>query len=82
MAPSIEQHGVLVIIVSGAVIVAGIMAYAIAHDDRALFLLGVVTAVVALGAGFAILLDHPRLYGALAAITMVLVSSSIVRLVS
>jgi hypothetical protein len=82
MEPSIERHGVLVIIVSGAVIVAGIMAYGIAHDDRALFLLGAVTAVVALAAGFAILLDSPRLYGALAAITIVLVSSSIVRLIS
>jgi low temperature requirement protein LtrA len=82
MEQSIERHGILVIIVFGAMIVAGIMAYGIAHDDRVLFLVGLVSAVVALASGFAIYLDHPRLYGVLAAITIVLVSSSIVRLVS
>lgn len=72
-----ERYATGLMIVFGAVIIAGLMAANLYHDDKPGFLFALGAGVVAWFSAFAVLFDKPRVYGVMIAIAIGLVAASI-----
>ena len=58
-----ETFATWIFIVFGALIIAGLMAFAITTADKPAFLFALASACAAFFLGFAVIFDQPRLYG-------------------
>ena len=76
MEDNYEKYGVAVIIVFGALIVAGLMGASIGFGNRAGFLFALGAATSAWVAGHAMLFDRPHFYGGLIALATLMAVAS------
>jgi hypothetical protein len=72
MEENIEKYGVSVIVVFGALIIGGLMAATISFGHRNGFLFALGAATAAWVAGFTMVLNLPRLYGVIVAISILM----------
>lgn len=72
MEENIEKYGVAVIIVFGALIIGGLMAATISFGHRNGFLFSLGAATAAWVTGFTMVLNLPRVYGVIVALSILL----------
>ncbi|CAN7473553.1 hypothetical protein LJR231_003225 [Phyllobacterium sp. LjRoot231] len=77
-----ETFATWIFIVFGALIIAGLMAFAITTDDKPAFLFALASACSAFFLGFAVIFDQPRLYGLILFASVALIASSITAIVT
>ncbi|MGE0499971.1 MAG: hypothetical protein AB7I79_12015 [Rhizobiaceae bacterium] len=80
MEDNYEKYAIAVIIVFGAVAIAGLMGANIVLNDRVGFLLALASAACGWIAGHAMLFDQPRIYGLLIVVAAVCAVGSTVAL--
>lgn len=72
-----EKYAVNMMIVFGALIIGALMIVNVVSNDKAGFLFGLGAAILAWFSAFAVLLDKPRVYSGLIALSVILVAASI-----
>jgi hypothetical protein len=72
MEENIEKYGVAVIVVFGALVIGGLMAATISFGHRNGFLFSLGAATAAWVAGFTMVLNLPRVYGVIVAISILM----------
>lgn len=77
-----EKFGFAIMVVFGAIIIGGLMAYGIAWEDKPAFLYSLAAAVAVWGSSFAVVFDRPRIFGGLLVIAIVLITLSVTAIVS
>jgi len=77
-----ETFATWIFIVFGALIVAGLMAFSIATDDKPAFLFALGSGCSAFFLGFAVIFDQPRLYGLILFLSVALIAGSITAIVT
>lgn len=77
-----ETFATWIFIVFGALIIAGLMAFAISTADKPAFLFAFAAACSAFFLGFAVIFDRPRLYGLLLFASFVLIAGSVTAIVT
>jgi hypothetical protein len=77
-----ETFATWIFIVFGALIIAGLMAFAITTEDKPAFLFALASACAAFFLGFAVIFDQPRLYGLILFVSVALIAGSITAIVT
>ena len=77
-----EQLGFAIMVIFGAIVIAGLMAFGIGWEDKPAFLYVLAAAVVVWGSSFAVVFDRPRIFGGLLVTSIVLVALSIASIVT
>jgi hypothetical protein len=77
-----ETFATWIFIVFGALIIAGLMAFAITTGDKPAFLFALASACAAFFLGFAVIFDQPRLSGLILFVSVALIAGSITAIVT
>lgn len=77
-----EKLGFAIMVVFGAIVIVGLMAYGIAWEDKPSFLYSLSAAVAVWGSSFAVVFDRPRIFGGFLLIAIVLVGLSVTSIVT
>ncbi|AZN72072.1 hypothetical protein D5400_13020 [Georhizobium profundi] len=77
-----EQLGFAIMVIFGAIVICGLMAFGIASQDKPAFMYALGSAVVVWGSSFAVVFDRPRIFGSLLFCSIVLIALSIVAIVT
>ncbi len=77
-----ETFATWIFIVFGALIIGGLMAFAITTGDKSAFLCSLASACAAFFLGFAVIFDQPRLYGLILFASVALIAASITAIVT
>jgi len=78
---SVEKFALSIMLLFGALIVGGLMAFGIFWSNKPAFLYALAAAIVVWGSAFAVLFGKPPIYGALLFIAALLVAASITTIV-
>jgi hypothetical protein len=77
-----EKLGFAIMVVFGAIIIAGLMAVGIAWQDKAAFIYGLSAAAAVWLSSFAVVFDRPRIFGSLLVVSIIMIGLSISAIVS
>lgn len=77
-----EKLGFAIMVVFGAIIIVGLLAFGIGWEDKPAFLYALSAAVAVWVSSFAVVFDRPRIFGLMLVVAIVFVGLSVTAIVT